>query len=364
MLLLLPVAVLHAQNKEIDSLFSAGNFAIYEHPDLTIKIGERIVQSQKENVRTTIRAFVMISDAYSSKRDYRKAVDYLIKAQTLSGQLDDALVKIQILTKTAVQYQQLRIYGKAIRYLDDARVLITDYPLKDSVQSPLGTNYTIRGFIYKEQLDCNIAIDYFDKGMAEYSNLKTRLKNANLSIVSYNKGNCYILLSDIKMARKSFDAAIVYAKNIDAKSLYAFGLKGLAETYMLEGHYQEAITALTQAAKLSAKVGDLVLNRGIYRGLSENYLAINNWNSYYKFQNLYLITQNKIVASERKSVGISLNEQQKILDDSLEKTKQNYLFLAIALLCVLIAAVFFIFRNQQNAKKTIKDLKMAIKNHK
>jgi len=361
-LLLLPITVLQAQNKETDSLLREGNLAIYEYPDNTIKIGKRIADSQKENVRMSIRALVMISDAYSSKRDYRKAVEYLIKAQNLSDRLDDPIVKIQILTKTAVQYQQLRIYGKAICYLDEARVLIKEYPLKDSVQSALGTNYTIRGFIYKEQLDCNIAIDYFNKGIVEYSKLKTRLKNANLSIVSYNKGNCYILLSDITLAQKSFNAAINYAKSIDAKSLQAFGQKGVAESYTAEGRYQDAIVELIQAERLSARVGDLVLNQGIYRGLSENYLAINDWENYLKFQNLYLKAQKNIVESERKSVGISLNEQQKILDDSLEKSKINYLLLDIALSCMLITTIFFIFRSQRNAKKTIKDLKTDIQN--
>ena len=177
-----------------------------------------------------------------------------------------------------------------------------------------------------------------------------------MSIESYNKGNCYILLSDITLAQKSFNAAINYAKSIDAKSLQAFGQKGLAESYTAEGRYQDAILELIQAERLSARVGDLVLNQGIYKGHSENYLAINDWENYLKFQNLYLTAQKNIVESERKSVGISLNEQQKILDDSLEKTKINYLLLNIALLCMLITTIFFIFRSQRNAQKTIKDL--------
>jgi len=362
-LLLLPAATLRAQDKEIDSLIKEGNFAIYEHPDKTIMIGRQVLSSKKKNTRTNISALVMISDAYSSKRDYRKAVGHLIKAQNLANLIDDTIVKIQILTKTAVQYQQLRIYGKAIHYLDDARAFIIKYPLRDSVQSALGTNYTIRGFIYKEQLDCNIAIDYFDKGIEEYSKLKTRLRFANLSIVSYNKGNCYNLLSELPLAKKSFNDAINFAKNIDAKSLEAFGQKGLAETYTLEGNYHDAISQLNNAVKLSANVGDLVLNSGIYRDLSENYLAVNNWKDYQKFQNLYLATQSKIVASERKSVEISLTGQQKILDESLIELKRNFMMLVIALAFVLIITIFLTFRNNQKAGKTIKDLKISFQSN-
>ena len=193
-LLLLTIAMCHAQNRKIDSLFKKGSLAIYDHPDQTIKICKHILATSKQDVHNSLTALVMISDAYSSKRDYRKAVEFLIKAQNLSDGLEDNIVKIRILTKTAVQYQQLSIYDKAVKYLDDAHSIIMDYPVKDSIYSFLGTNYTVRGFIYKEQLDCNIAIDYFNRGITEYSKIKTRFKNYNLSIVSYNKANCYVLL--------------------------------------------------------------------------------------------------------------------------------------------------------------------------
>lgn len=360
-LLLLSGMVSYAQKNEIDSLLKVGHLEIYEHPDKAIKIGMQIFDSQQSSVRIKITGLVIISDAYSSKRDYRKSVAYLIKAQKLSNQIDNTIVKIQILTKTAVQYQQLRIYDKAIQYLDQARALSLDYPVKDSIQSVLGTNYTIRGFIYKEQLNCDIAIGYFDKGITEYKKLKTSLKNANLSIVSYNKGNCYILLSDNVLARKSFNEAIAYAKNVNAKSLQAFAQKGLAEVYTLEGKYKEAISELSEAEKISSDVGDLVLNQGLYKGLSENYLAINEWGNYQKFQNLYLETQKKITESERKSVEISLTEQQKILDAEARKLKVNYLLMIGGLLFVLLFTVFLIVRNYTNSTKLIKNLKNTIK---
>jgi len=360
-LLLLSGMVSHAQQNEMDSLLKSGTLEIYEHPDKAIKIGQQIVVSEKSSIRLKIKGFVMISDAYSSKRDYRKSVEYLIKAQNLSNRIDNTIVKIQILTKTATQYQQLRIYDKAIQYLDQARALSLDYPDKDSIRSVLGTNYSIRGLIYKEQLNCDIAIGYFDKGITEYKKLKTPIKNANLSIVSYNKGNCYILLSDNVLARKSFEESIAYAKIIDAKSLLAFAQKGLAQVYTLEGKYENAISELTEAVNISAAVGDLVLNQGLYKELSENYLAINEWENYQKFQNLYLETQQKITESERKSVGISLNEQQKILDTQAAELKTKYLFLIGVLLIVLIFIVFLIVRNYKKSEKAIENLKKTIK---
>jgi len=360
-LFLLSEMVSYGQKNEIDSLLTAGTLEIYEHPDKALKIGLQIFNSQNSSVRVKIQSLIMISDAYSSKRDYRKAVTYLIKAQNLSNPIDNPIIKIRILTKTAIQYQQLRIYDKAIQYLDQARALSLNYPIKDSIQSSLGTNYSIRGLIYKEQLNCDIAIGYFDKGISEYKKIKTSFKNANLSIVSYNKGNCYILLSDNVLARKSFNEAIAYAKLIDAKSLQAFAQKGLAEVYTLEGRYNEAISELTEAEKISSDVGDLVLNQGLYKGLSENYLAINEWGNYQKFQNLYLETQKKITESERKSVGISLNEQQKMLDVQAGKLKMNYLLMIGGLLIVLLGIVFLIVRNHKSAKKQTKELKGTIK---
>lgn len=88
-----------------------------------------------------------------------------------------------------------------------------EYPVKDSVSSFLGVNYVVRGFIYKEKLNCDIAISFFDKGIKELSSKNKISENATrISIAKYNKGNCYLLLEENALAEKCFKEAFTSAK--------------------------------------------------------------------------------------------------------------------------------------------------------
>jgi tetratricopeptide (TPR) repeat protein len=337
----------YSQTQNLDSLLKKGIVEIFEHPDKAIAIGQKVYGLAPDASHAQLKALMLISDAYSSKRDYRKSLEYVILAKNLSAKTDDPLVQMQILTRTAVQYQQLRIYDKAIQYLDECSRLGAAYPEKDSIHYMMGNNFVIRGFIYKEQLNCEIAISYFRQGIVEYQLTKRNVVNPNLSVVYYNIGNCQVKLSQLQEAKANFMKSATYAESLDAKSLLAFARKGQAEVLTLEGKYAEAIKILLQAQSTTTGVGDLVLNQGIYKGLSENYLAVNDWTNYRKYHEEYLNTQLKIKESERKSISDSLNESAKSRNTEMESSKSRYIAGIIALAVISIALLIFIFRNNK-----------------
>jgi len=349
-----------AQNKtQLDSLIRASTLEIYENPDKAIATGRAISEDPKNNSKIKIRGLMLVSDGYSSKRDYQKSLEYVLKANQLAGNLNDDLLKIRILYKLAAQYQQLKIYDKAIAFLDESEQLSLAFPVRDSVQFLLGNNYVIRGFIYKEQLNCDIAINFFQKGIKEYKDIEGSLMNANLSITHYNIGNCYILMANNEAAKKSFQESIKIARQVNAKSLEGFSLKGLAEVYTLEGKYNEAIKVLQQALVLSRSVGDLILNQGIYKGLSENYLAINEWEQYRIYHLNYLKTQLEVKESERKSISDSLDKTWAVQNSKLKEVIPNYNYgILTSILITIIVVVFFIFyyRKVQKSNMKLRDL--------
>lgn len=349
-----------AQNKaQLDSLIRASTLEIYENPDKAIAAGKAISEDAKNNAKNKIRGLMLVSDGYSSKRDYQKSLEYVLKANQLAVNLNDDLLKIRILYKLAAQYQQLKIYDKAIAFLDESEQLSLAFPVRDSVQFLLGNNYVIRGFIYKEQLNCDIAINFFEKGIKEYKDIDGSLMNANLSITHYNIGNCYVLMADNEAAKKSFQESIKIAKQVNAKSLEGFSLKGLAEVYTLEGKYNEAIGVLQQALVLSKSVGDLILNQGIYKGLSENYLAINEWEKYRIYHLNYLKTQLEVKESERKSISDSLDKTLAVQNVKLNEVIPNYNYgILTSILITIAVVVFFIFyyRKVQKTNSKLQDL--------
>lgn len=341
---------IQAQNSvQLDSIIRANTLKMYENPDQVIAAGNEVVNASGSDVEIKIRAYKLIADGYSSKRDYKKSLEYVIKASQLLPQSKDELLKILIVNKLGIQYHQLKVYDKSIQYLDESEKLCLEYPVRDSVHNSLGVNYIVRGFIYKEKLNCDIAINYFDRGISELLLTKNLKENANkLSIAKYNKGNCYLLMSDVSLATKSFQESITYAKIIHANSLLAFAQKGLAQVYTLEGKYKDAIKVLQEALSVSKNVNDLVLNREIYKGLSENYLAINKWKEYTQYRLEYLKTNTKLIESERTSVSDSLIDKKNMEKESIEEDVPRFwsaILIVFAIgATVVIYLVFYVRR--------------------
>lgn len=341
-----------AQNsKRLDSIIKINTAKMYINPDAVIAAGKMVVNEADNDVDIKIRGYKLISDGYSSKRDYQKSLKYVVKANELLPQSKDKLLKILIINKAGIQYHQLKVYDKSIQYLDEAEKLCIEYPVRDSVHSFLGVNYIVRGFIYKEKLNCDIAINYFDRGINELLLDKKNLKaNASkLSIAKYNKGNCYLLMSDTKSATKTFQESIAYAKQTNANSLLAFAQKGLAQVYTMEGKYLNAIKILEEALIVSKDVNDLVLNQEIFKGLSENYLAINDWKNYTKFRTQYLKIQRKVKEQERTSVSDSLLQKELEEKEKIENTIPNFWY---AILIILIISVLLIVAFVMYVKKS------------
>ena len=345
--------------KKIEQLIKNSNVEMYENPDKVIATGFKIIQLAKNNIDLKIKAYKLISDGYSSKRDYQKSLKYLLKAIGLLPKSEDKLLKISIDTKAGIQYHQLNIYESAITYLDRAEKMCLEYPVQDSVSSFLGVNYIVRGFIYKEKLNCDIAISFFDKGIKELSSNNKTLENASkISIAKYNKGNCFILSGQNVLAEQSFKEALQFAKKVNAKSLEAFALKGIAQIYTLNGAYLDAINELNLAFSIANNVNDLVLNKEIYKGLSENYLAINNPIKYQEYQQKLTQTQTKLKENERASIENLLLENYNNLENKTKTEFSPFWIIVFLSMGLTIPIIFFFIAKKVN--NSIRELKAKI----
>lgn len=319
---------------ELDSILEATIIKIYENPNAAITTATTIFK-KTDNAQTKVKALMLISNAYLSKRENEKSLQFALKARDYLPEIKSVTSKIKVLNTIGMQHQQLRIYDKAIEYLDEALALAEKVPQKDSIFTLLGYNYVARGFIYREQMSCDIALNYFNKSIAEYKKVNdANTIIANLSTLSYNKGNCFLQLSQIDSARASFKKSIAYAQSISANSLYGFAKKGLSEVFTVEGNYTQAIEELKEAEKASEKVGDLILNQSIYKDLSDNYLALNNRERYKIYFEKYNEVQKKINEKEQKTINNSMDnlvkENNLQTEKELSKLQKFQWFLVLA----------------------------------
>ena len=345
--------------KKVDSIIAAHILNVYENPDESINFGNSVMENNTYPDNTKARANMLISFAYTSKRDYRKALEYIIKSKNLSKNVKNRELQLEILFKTAVLYQQLKVYDKALEDIQKAEQIILTYPPTHSVYKNLPKYNILKAIIYKDNLNCEIALDYFDRALKLYE--KYNISNpANQSIAYYNQGNCYSLLSELNLAKSSFSKAISFAQKQNANSLVAFAQKGLAEVYFMEGDYQKAIDMLQQALDKNKSVNDMILNLGIYEGLFENNLALNKWGDYQKYYDLYLKTQKDIKQSERSSISDFMFENSEIKKEIINDMNSKFKTLIFSAITI-VTFLFFIFLFKRNKnKKAINTLQNQI----
>lgn len=361
-LAVLNVLTVVAQNKNsVDKLIGRYTSDIYKNPEAVIKICDSVYNSPGSTNADKAKVLMLMSDAYSSKRDYQKSWKCFLNANALSKKTNDVEFQISLLSKSAVKYQQFKMYDKALKCLEECDRLLAAHPLKQGRRDVVPINYIVKGFIYKEQLNCNIAIDYFNKGIAEYKATNTITEQPNLSIANYNKGNCYILLSDYELAKKSFLESIQNAENVNAKSLKAFAQKGLAEVYALEGDYDRAISILKEALTNSKEVGDLVLNYGIYTALSNNYLAVNNLQEYTYYNKFVLKNQYLITESERRSSSDSIEELTTTNNEKLHKMENQYFIVIFLEILLVLFLSYILFSYLKRSAKSLEILNLEVK---
>lgn len=347
---LLNGSVLSAQ-KKLDSLVNSTTSTIFENPDKAISLGLQ-VYGEATSPKTKIHALMLVSSSYLSKRENSKSLEYALMARDHLNEISSIKTRINVLNAIGMQHQQLRIYDKAIDYLDDALLLSKQIKNPDSLPSLLGYNYTIRGFIYREQMSCDIALNYFDKAILQFKKIShNNAMTANLSTLNYNKGNCFLQIAQIDSARASFNRAIAYARQVGANSLYAFAKKGLSEVYTVEGNYGQAIEELKEAEKTSEQVGDLILNQGIYKNLSDNYLALNNSELYKIYSEKYTAVQQQIYEREQKTIDHSIKtlieENSSTAQMMVSKFNRIIGLLVILLVLVLGLSVYFLSKNRR-----------------
>ncbi|OMP32302.1 hypothetical protein BKM32_04425 [Mangrovimonas sp. DI 80] len=350
----------YAQNalsdKDLEDLIALKTNQIYEDPESCIEFGLEVYQDEANKINIRIKALALVSSAYSSKRDYQKALEYISMANELMEQVNDPLLAIEILSRTGILYQQMSIYDKSIEFLDKTEKACLAYPVRDSVRTFLAKTYIVKGFIYRENLSCDIALNFFDKGIKEYE-AKGLFYETNLSIAYYNKGNCYTTLSQYEEAKESYRRSITLASAKGANSLVSFAQKGLAEVYLREGKYQEAIDLLQNALNQSKDVGDLVLNQGIYQGLFENYLALDDWEQYQVYYNHFLATKDEIELSERNSISDAIQENDRLKDAQIDAIQSHFSLNVKAILVtgfLLLVVIVFMEIKQKSRIKALK----------
>ncbi|KMQ65470.1 hypothetical protein ACM46_06140 [Chryseobacterium angstadtii] len=335
-----------AQPVSFDSLMKKARLEIYDNPAHTIHIGKNLLQQEKD-IHRKISIYQLLSTAYIAKRDFDQSLQYLLKAKETAEKTNDPKIRTSVLISAAIQYQQMELFSKSLETLNEADQYLDQLP--DHLQEKhieKARSFAIRGMIYKSQSNSEIALEKFLISIENFDKTQHKhLTYSNMSVVYYNIGYCYLNLNQPEKAHEAFVQSANYARKNKAKSLEAFALKGMAEMYKQKKENETALHLLIRAEDLSRNTGDLILNEGIYKEMSENYLAMGKPHLYQIYSRKYFEMRFQREQNELSSINHSINEHNKetLKKSTAMKTRYHYFTGIISGIgCLIIVLLLFL----------------------
>jgi len=358
--------VIKAQKIPDHELIRKARLEIYDNPDYTIKAGEQLLRKNPD-ISTSIDIYMLLSTANIAKRNFEESLRYILKAKELSQKTNDFKSQASVLISVAIQYQQMELFNKSLETLNEADQYLARIPEKTPVKYiETARSYAIKGMIYKSQSNSEIALEKFLISIQNFEKVSSgKTTYANMSVVYYNIGYCYLNLNQIDKAQEAFVQSLDYARKNHAKSLEAFALKGIAEIYRQKHENQSAINLLLKAENLCKNTGDIILNEGIYKELADNYLALGEQNLYQQYNKKYQEMRFRRKQNELKSINqiIDNHNKETFLESEKLKSYHNSIIIASVALGGIIMAVllYFIVKVRRQNKKFQKEIQQMIR---
>lgn len=345
-LLLAATSISAQEAKKIDSILDKANLMVYEDPDKAISIVNNLLLQNKLSTKQQANALLTIAGGYSAKRHNQRAIEYGLKVYRLAEKEQANNEQVRALGFIGNQYHFLKMHDKVNLYLDMAEEIMDKKIDKDSLHFIKGNVYFVKGVNYKDKLDCDVAISYFDKSIAEYTKTTdNNSKNLNLSIALIQKGLCLTDQLQLNDAR----AVLIKAKNIAFKNGYTeneyYTDIALAKTYFAENDYRQSNAILFKIEKQVDVFHGLNLQNEFYSALADNFLKLNDYENYNTYSKKYLKGKIEIDSLEVNSFHNLISEIAVEKGNTLKTQNRNEdFYIVIAFVLFLLLALFLAFK--------------------
>lgn len=325
-----------------DSLNKA-ELLVYENPEKAIEMaGELQSEIDKKDYRKQISILLLLGNAYSSKQNYQKALDRAFEAYELAKKTDNTIDELKVLGFIANQYYVLQLDDKVDFYLDKSEKIIAQAEIPDSLDYVVANTYFIRALNYKDKLDCNFAINYFNKAIKVYENSDYPNSKINLPITYIQKGYCFFDQKELDSANYNFRKA--YDNSVKNQVVYnkSHAQIGISKILTEQKNYKSALDTLLNVEQELETSSPLSLKAEVYKSISDNFLLTKDYQNYKKYADSYLKIKKEIDSLEVRFVENILDSQISNADDSIKKEQNKLLIWGSILIISLVGLVLFV----------------------
>lgn len=290
--------------------------------------------------------------AYSVKHLSSAALKAGFEALDISQRSQDSLMMVNTLGFIGNQYYILKLNKKAINYLNRAETIINF--LKDGSLDQMSANiYFVKALIYKDNLDPEFAITYFDKAIYEYNKYNDRSSLLNKNITKIQKGYSLIDIGKADAAEFLFMEVIKASDRYKMSEVSNYAKVGLAITYDNRKDFVKANEVLRRTEQVIGNTGNVGLLTEVYDALSQNYLNQNNAPQYYFYNQKLeknLLTNDEV---EKKSFSDLLRKNVETQNDEFQYNQKMYYLFVVLIIILAVSSLFYILK-KINTLKSVK----------
>lgn len=341
--------------KKIDSLLKKANLMVFDNPDKAIKLIESLPNSLKDDDENFFNSQLTLASAYTAKGNNKKAIDYGLNAYTFGEKKNNFKQQIRALGFLANQYYNLNMRTEANFYLNKAENIISNHPKIEGLEITKGNIYFIKGLNFKSNLDCNFAVNYFEKAIQEYgkSNDYTSAM-LNISIVQIQKAYCFIEQKKIDEAKQLIEQSLKTSTENNFTEHIVNAEIALAQIFYVQGDYKKSQEILIKTSERVDSSSGLSLKLDLYGSLSAKSLEIKDYTNYHKYSELYLVAKNSNDSLALHSVQNLLNENAATKNKELRDEEKKYTLGSILIMFLsLILLGFLLYRIKKHKKQDI-----------
>ncbi|MCB2219864.1 MAG: tetratricopeptide repeat protein [Bacteroidetes bacterium] len=290
----------------------------------------RNLATNHNNDEKLSRIYNMLGGIYNSQKQFEKALEYHGKSLALNKALGFILGMSVNYNNIGNVYLKLKDYDKATE--NYGKALDLKFEIRDAIG--IASTYNNLGLISLEKKDYTKAMDYHSRTLKQYLEIDDKSGIAM----------CYINLANDHLESELPQRAIEFAK------------KGIA---------------ITEAINLKETQTEA------YRILSEAYAKTNRFDKAFYFQKLYKLYNDSIqnlevvrqitemeskfeVANKEKEIALlNLESEKKELRIKQQRSQRNLMIGFTALVLVILAFLYWNFRNKQKLNQQLKELNLT-----
>lgn len=327
-----------AQSTENKQLKRATDL-LFSDPEKSAKISEKAFAEAK-NYNEKIKALSKLVNAQMVLGDISQVINNSSQGIKLSKEKNDTINQIRFLSMLGNQYQQLNMNTDAKKNLDEAENLINTVHLPQNLLFISGNVYNVKGIVFKNELNCEFAVKYFNKALEVYDKLPhEEVVVTNKLLIDIQKAVCLEALGSSKEAESIYKSIL----NGDMRGIgynKYFASLGLADIYMKRKEFDNADKILQSVNINEFKPYDAELTSLFYKLKAQSNYWKNDSKSYLYYFEKYNENSREILLSQSQIVSrleniYDTNFSEKSSSTLMRNLTASLIFLAIFILFII-----------------------------